>query len=72
VEPEEFLRFERIQMGLVMTSVYVASAGYLVDITRFHFAGAFLCALYGAYYYFPSQRRVDHERRIFRVRGSEA
>jgi len=67
---DEFLRFERGQLALVMCAVYPALIGYLLDVSRFHFTGAFLLALYGAYYYFPSRRRVAHEMRLFRVATS--
>ena len=67
VPMDVFLRFERFQYVLALGAVYPALAGYLLDVSRFHFSGAFLMALYAAYYHFPSRKRVDHEVRLFRV-----
>ncbi len=67
VPMDEFLRFERGQFALALCAVYPALVGYLLDVSRFHFAGSFLLALYAAYYHFPSRRRVDVELRLFRV-----
>jgi len=66
-----FLRFERDQFALALAAIYPALAGYLLDVSRFHFSGAFLLALYAAYYHFPSRRRVAHEMRIFRVDAAD-
>lgn len=68
VAPEPFLAFEKVILTTALASVYLAAVAYICTVGLFHFGGAFLAALYAAYYYFPSQDRVAHEMRLFRVR----
>jgi len=67
VSPDLFLPFQQSLMSLALLASYTAAAGYMAGVSTFHFSGAFLASLYGAYYYFPSQRRVAQEMRLFRV-----
>ncbi len=67
VPADELLEFERTQLRLVLLSCYAAAIGYLLDVSIFHFGGAFLAALYGAYFYYPTRRRVSRELVIFRA-----
>ncbi len=71
VPQNEFLRFEKQLTAVAVAAAYVAAVGYLFEVSRFHFTGAFLAALYGAYYYFPTNKRVAFEMKIFRVRHGE-
>jgi hypothetical protein len=66
VDPLTLLAFEKTQTILVLVTPYIALAGYLLDVALFHFGGAFLAALYGIYYYFPSQARISKEVSLFR------
>ena len=67
VDPDLFLPFQQGLMSLALLASYTAAAGYMAGVSTFHFSGAFLASLYGAYYYFPSGRRVAQEMRLFRV-----
>jgi hypothetical protein len=67
VSEEAFVPFQLTLMSLALIAPYVAAAGYIAAVSTFHFSGAFLASLYGAYYYFPSDRRVAQEMRLFRV-----
>ena len=71
VDAEAFVPFQLNLMTLALVSSYAAAAGYMAGVSNFHFSGAFLASLYGAYYYFPSERRVAQEMRLFRVRPGE-
>lgn len=71
VPPEPFLAFEKVIQVAALASVYFAAVAYICSVGLFHFAGAFLAALYAAYYYFPSEARVAHEMRLFRVGSGE-
>lgn len=68
---EVFLVFQKTLQSVALTGAYFAAAAYVFQVSKFHFAGAFLAALYGAYYYFPSTRRVAYEMRLFRVDEEE-
>jgi hypothetical protein len=67
VSEEEFIRFERTFLYIVLVTPYVTLAAYLFGLPRFYCAGTVLTALYAVYYYYPSQRRIQFERRLFRV-----
>jgi hypothetical protein len=66
---EDWLKFERNLLYIAMTTPYVALVGQISQLPRFHMAGTILMALYAVYYYYPSKKRIDYERRIFRVKA---
>ena len=65
---EEWLKFERNLLYIAMTTPYVSLVAQILKLPRFHLAGTIIMALYAVYYYYPSKRRLDFERRIFRVK----
>ena len=67
VPVDDFLAFEKANMTVGLSSAYCAAAAYVCSAGQFHFGGAFLAALYAAYYYFPTRTRMAHEMRLFRV-----
>lgn len=67
VNMEEFMPFQLNSMALALIAPYAAAIGYMAGISNFHFSGAFLAALYGAYYYFPAEKRIAKEMKMFRV-----
>jgi Ca2+/Na+ antiporter len=68
VPAKEFLSFQRKILWLSMITPYFAFAAVLCDFPRFFAAAIVLMALYAVYYYFPSQKRIDFDRKIFRVK----
>jgi len=64
---EELYRFERNLIGITMVTPYLALSAYVLQVPRFHFSGILLMAMYAAYYYFPSQRRILADRKVFRA-----
>jgi hypothetical protein len=67
VVTERYTVYQKTQMALALSTPYVALAGFVMDVSRFHFLGAVLFALYGLYYYYPSENRIRREMRMFRV-----
>jgi len=67
VPENDLLQFETRLIMVALVPLYVGLAAYLLRIAPFHFGGTMLAALYGAYYHYPSNRRVAFERRIFRA-----
>lgn len=67
VDLDAFLSFEKTMLSLALLATYAAAGAYVAGVSNFHFGGAFLAALYAAYYYFPSHKRVTQEMRLFRV-----
>ena len=67
VTMDDFLAFENSILTVSLLASYCAAGAYICTTAQIFFAGAFLAALYAAYYYFPSMDRVRHETRLFRI-----
>ena len=67
ISERAFTRFEKNLVHLAMVTPYLALAGYVCNISSFHFTGSALMGLYAVYYYFPSRKRLASEKRLFRV-----
>ena len=68
VSQPDLIKFERHLMYIALATPYLILPAYLFDIPRFYFGGTVLMSLYAAYYYYPSERRIEFERRVFRVK----
>jgi hypothetical protein len=65
--PAAFFRFQQQVLLVSLMATYVAIGACLMEMPRIYQAGILLAALYAAYYHFPTRRRLDFDRRIFRV-----
>ena len=68
ITKNEFLRFQELQVLVVMVTPYLALAAYALAVPGFYLGGTVLAMLYALYYHYPSHRRLGFDRRIFRVR----
>lgn len=68
VSEKDLLKFERTLIHISLVTPYLILPAYLFEFPRFYFAGTVLMALYAVYYFYPSGRRIQFERRMFRVR----
>ena len=68
VSEGDLLQFEQTFLYIALITPYVTLAAFLFEIPRFYCAGTVIMALYAVYYYYPSERRIQFERRIFRVK----
>jgi hypothetical protein len=59
VSVEQFLKFEKT--FLLIAYVFKVPKAQMLFIALFGF--------YAVYYYFPSAKRIEHERKLFRVQG---
>lgn len=64
----KFLRFQQRLMGVAMLTPWWALFAMVFEFQKFYASSIILMALYAVYYYFPSQRRIAFDRRIFRVK----
>ena len=62
------LKFERNIMLLALVAPYLALLAFVLEVPRFHLGGAILAGLYAVYYFYPSRKHIQYERRIFRAR----
>ncbi len=65
---DELRRFEERQMLVALWTPYLAVAAAYLELPGVLFVGTVLSAFYALYYFYPSERRISYERRIFRVR----
>jgi len=68
VPAKEFLFFQKKILWISMITPYLAFTAVLCDFPRFFTVAIVLMALYAVYYYFPSQKRIDFDQKIFRVK----
>ncbi len=67
--PEDVLfRFERNTLYIALITPYVCLVGFFLEIPRFHLVGSLLASFYAVYYFYPSRKRIQYERRIFRAK----
>jgi hypothetical protein len=67
VDAGRFLQFQRRLLQMSQTTVYLAFAAVLCEFPRFYSAAIVLMGLYAMYYHYPSQQRIDFDKKIFRV-----
>ncbi len=64
----EFLFFQKKLLYVAMITPWFSLIGYLCVFPRFYLAAVNLMALYAIYYYYPSARRINFDKKIFRVK----
>ncbi len=67
VTKKAFLKFEKRLLGVAMITPWFSLIGYLCEFSKFYLASINLMALYALYYYYPSKKRINFDKKIFRV-----
>ena len=65
---KEWLKFEQNLIRIALITPFLTVFAYFLQIPKFHLSGTTLAALYAIYYFYPSQKRIAFEKRIFRVK----
>jgi hypothetical protein len=68
ISENSLLKFERNTLYIALVTPYVALMSFFLEIPRFHLAGTLLASFYAVYYFYPSHKRIQYERRIFRTK----
>ena len=63
-----FIKFERNLIRIALVTPYLGLFAYLFEFKQFYFTAIFLVTLYAVYYFYPSQKRIAFEKRIFRAK----
>jgi hypothetical protein len=71
VDPLVMLRFQHRLIGTALLTPYLALTAYDLRTESFFTTGTVLAALYAAYYFFPTKKRIDFDCRLFRVRRQQ-
>jgi len=64
----DWLKFEQNLIRIALVTPYLTLSAYFFQVPEFHLAGSTLAALYAVYYFYPSEKRIAFERRIFKVK----
>jgi predicted membrane channel-forming protein YqfA (hemolysin III family) len=64
---EDLVKFERNLIYIALVTPYFSLTAFLLELPRFYTAGSILMGIYAVYYFYPSQKRIALDRRIFRV-----
>ena len=68
VTENKFLKFEKNLLYSAMITPWFSLIGYLYLFPKFYLASINLMALYALYYYYPSEKRINFDKKIFRVK----
>ncbi len=61
------IKFELNLLYIALVTPYLTLIAFFLELPRFYLAGSVFMALYAVYYYYPSHKRIQFEKRIFRV-----
>ena len=67
VSAKELANMELHTIALIMTAPYLALLAYGLNLPRFHLYGTILMALYAVYYFYPSRKRLDFQKKLYRI-----
>lgn len=65
---KEFINFEKKIIIIALISPYFIPIAILFNIPSFYFTAIVLFAFYSLYYYYPSDKKIKFEKRLFRIK----
>lgn len=65
---QKFLVFQKTNLWISQMTPYLAFIAVFCDFPRFYGGAIVLMALYAVYYFFPSEKRISFDQKIFRVK----
>ncbi len=70
--PDDFLSFERLLLTTALMSPYFLVISILINMNETANMLIALFALYAVYYYFPTEKKVRFEMKIFRIKPTNS
>jgi len=67
VSAKELASMELHTIALIMAAPYLALLAYGFNLPRFHLCGTLLIAFYAVYYFYPSKKRMDFQKKLYRI-----
>ncbi len=67
ITPDKFYRYQNQLLYLTAFTPYLVLIAYVLHLPQFFFGGTALFSLYALYFYYPSEKRIRNEMRIYRV-----
>ncbi len=71
IMPDDFLSFERVLLTTALLSPYFLVISVLINMNETANMLIALFALYALYYYFPTEKKVRFEMKIFRIKPTK-
>ncbi len=71
VENEAWVHYEKQSIRFALLTSYLFFIASVLQFSNFFYVSVFLLALYAGYYYFPSEKRVQFEKKMFRIKETE-
>ena len=68
ISETELWIFERWTLYVSLVTPYLAVVAAFLEVPTLFFTGTVLAAFYALYYFYPSEKRIRFEKRIFRVK----
>ena len=62
-----FIKFEKGLISITMLTPFFAFISIVCEFDKFYSASIILLSLYAIYYYFPGKKRIDLDKKIFRI-----
>ncbi len=70
-DAQSFLKFQQRLLLTSLLTPWLAIIVMVFEFQKFYASSIVLMALYAAYYYYPSERRIAFDTKIFRVEAHE-
>jgi len=64
----KLIKFEQSLIRIALVTPYLGLVAYFFEFQKFYFSATFIMTLYAVYYFYPSQKRIAFDKRIFRVK----
>ncbi|MCK5311484.1 MAG: hypothetical protein KAJ62_05215 [Desulfobacteraceae bacterium] len=62
-----FIKFEKGLISISLLTPFFAFIAIVCEFEKFYSTSIILLSLYAIYYYFPSKKRIDFDKKIFRI-----
>ncbi len=64
----EFIKYEELIISVISVTPYLAFVAAMMKMNSFYFGGIVLAAIYALYYHYPSEKKINFDKKIFRVK----
>lgn len=68
VEKELFMKFQKSFLMISQSTLYIALLAFYLQTSKWIMFTIVLLTLYALYFYYPSEKRIESEKKLFKVR----
>ncbi len=66
---EEFFSFQKRMLFIISVTPYLALVAAYSGFEAFYYGGTVIAALYAIYYHYPSERKINFDKKVFMVKS---